>query len=109
MAAAVWLTVQLVPGLVFSGDVWGLLVVALLVGVANGIVIPTLKLLALPVRILTLGLATLAINIAVVFGIIVLTENLDIGLSSDGFGSTALGALVLTVLSSVISLVTKDD
>lgn len=109
MMAAVWITVQLVPGLEFSGDTWSLLVVALLLGVANGIVIPILKLLALPVRILTLGLATLAINVAVIVGLIVLAENLDLGISSDGLGATMLGALALTVLSSIISYLTDDD
>ena len=109
MMAAVWLTVQVVPGLEFSGDAWSLLVVALLLGVANGIVIPILKLFALPVRILTLGLATLAINVAVIVGLIVLAENLDLRISSDGFGATMLGALALTVLSSIISFVTDDD
>ncbi len=108
MMAAVWLTVQIVPGLEFTGDFWALLLVALLLGVANGIVIPILKLFALPVRILTLGLATLVINVAVIIGLIALAENLDLGISSDGLLASTLGALALTVLSSIISFLTND-
>ena len=74
----------------------------------EGIVIPVLKLFALPLRILTLGLATLAINLVVLFGVIALAQNLDLGVTSDGFWSTLLGALVLTVLSSIISALVRD-
>lgn len=108
MMGAAWVTFRVVPGLRFDGDGWALLFVALLIGVANGIVIPILKLFALPLRIVTLGLATLAINLVVLFGVIALAENLDLGVTSDGFWSTLLGALILTVLSSIISALVSD-
>lgn len=108
MMGAAWATFRIVPGLSFDGDGWALLFVALLIGVANGIVIPVLKLLALPLRIVTLGLATLAINLVVLFGVIALAQNLDLSVTSDGFWSTLLGALVLTVLSSIISALVRD-
>lgn len=108
MVGAVWLTFRVVPGLGFDGDTWALLVLALLVGVANGFVIPIIKLFAIPLRILTLGIATLAINLLVMFGLIALAQALDLGITSNGFGAELLGALVLTVLSSLISFLTKD-
>ena len=108
MMGAVWLSFWLVPGLTFSGDWLALLVFAVLIGLANAVVIPLLKLLALPLRIVTLGLATLAINIGVMILVIIIGESMDLGVSSDGFVSTLLGALLLTVLSSVVSWLVKD-
>jgi putative membrane protein len=108
MVVAVWLTFRIVPGLGFDGEAWVLVVLALLVGLANAIVIPILKVFALPLRVMTLGLATLAINVAVMFALIILAGSLDVGITSDGALANILGALVLTVLSSVISFLVRD-
>ena len=54
-AAALWIATEVVPGISFDGD-WRLLfVVALLFGVLNVSVRPLLKLLTLPILILTIG------------------------------------------------------
>ena len=108
MVGALWATIAIVPGLSFEGA-WGTLVLlAVLVALANAVVIPILKALALPLRIVTLGLATLAINIGVLVILLLAAESMDLGISSDGLPSSLLGALVLTVLSSVISFLVKD-
>ena len=108
MVGALWATIAIVPGLSFEGA-WGALVLlAVLIALANAVVIPILKALALPLRIVTLGLATLAINIGVLVILLLVAESMDLGISSDGFPSSLLGALVLTVLSSVISFLVKD-
>ncbi len=106
--AAVWATFALVNGLTFDGDWLGLLVIALVIGVANAIVIPLLKLVSIPVRIMTLGLFTLVINVGVVFLVIVVTESLELGVASSGWLATLLGAFLLTIFSSMISMLTKD-
>lgn len=108
MVVAVWLTFRIVPGLDFDGEPWVLVVIALLVGLANAIVIPIIKAFALPLRVMTLGLATLAINVLVMFALIILASSLDLGITSDGALSNVLGALVLTVLSSVVSFLVRD-
>ncbi|MGI9585706.1 MAG: phage holin family protein [Acidimicrobiia bacterium] len=108
MVLAVWVTFAVVDGLSFDGDWLGLVIVALIIGVANAVVIPLLKLISLPVRIVTLGLFTLVINIAVLLGVIVLADILDLGVSSTGFVPTLIGALLLTVFSSIISMIAKD-
>ena len=58
MVLAVWATFAIVTGLSFNGDWVVLVVVALIVGIANAVVITLLKLISLPVRIL--GLFALA-------------------------------------------------
>ena len=55
-AAALWVAIQLVDGIDHRGSVWSLLFVALVFGVLNASVRPLLKLLSIPILIVTLGL-----------------------------------------------------
>ncbi|HHC08249.1 MAG TPA: phage holin family protein [Actinobacteria bacterium] len=107
-ALAVWLTVNLVPGLSFDGPLWVLGVVGLALGVVNAVIKPIVKLLALPIRLVTLGLFTLVINVALMAGVIWLAGQLDSGIQSTGFGATLLGGLVLAVVSWALQLVVPD-
>jgi putative membrane protein len=61
-AAALWVAVQIVPGLEFDGSVVALLLVALILGVINAVVRPILTVLSLPLVLLTLGLFLLVVN-----------------------------------------------
>lgn len=108
MVGVAWLTFWIVPGLGFDGEWYQLVILALVVGAANAVVIPILKLLALPIRIVTLGIATLAINLGVMFLLIAGAEAVDLGVTSDGAWSNLLGALVLTVGSSLVSWVVRE-
>jgi putative membrane protein len=107
-AAIVWFTFDVIDGLTFGGDWVALLLVVALLAFANAFVRPILKLLALPVRIVTLGIATLVINISVVVGVLWLAGQLDLGVTSDGWAATMIGALMITVLSSIVSAIVKD-
>ena len=107
-ASIVWLTFEVITGLTFDGSWFGFLAIVALLAVANAFVLPLLKLLALPVRLMTLGLATLAINVGVIVAVIWLAESLDLGVSSTGWGPTILGAAMITILSSIVSTLIKD-
>lgn len=107
-AAIVWLTFAVIDGLTFGGDWFEFLSVVALFAFANAFVLPILKVLALPVRIVTLGIATLAINVAVIVGVIWTAEQLNLGISGTGWGPTILGALMITILSSIVSTLIKD-
>lgn len=98
-AAALWVAVALLPGLDFDGEVLALLAIALILGVANVIVKPILALVSLPLVILTLGLFLLVVNAIVLALVIAVSGALDLGLTSDGFGWTFLGALVVSLVS----------
>ena len=88
----------LVPGIHYS---WPMVIVAALVlGVVNAIIRPILILLSLPLEILTLGLFTFVIN-ALLFWFV---GHLGIGLTVDGFGAAFIGAIILTIVSWVLSL-----
>ena len=60
-ALAVWITAYTLEGVTVE-PWWAAMLVALVLGLINTLVRPTVKLLALPINILTLGLFTLVIN-----------------------------------------------
>lgn len=111
-AVAIWLATLLLSGLdVVGGDsdagrVVVFLVVALVFGVVNAIVKPIVKLLALPLYILTLGLFTIVVNAAMLWLVAWLSEMTEYGLRVDNFGTALLGALIISIVSFVLSVVT---
>ena len=101
-SAAAWLTVWLVPGLSFSGEWWWWLVFGLAIGVINSTIKPIAKLLTIPIRIVTLGLFTLVINVGLMALAIWIARDAEVGLTSESLAATLGGALVLTVVASVL-------
>ncbi len=98
-AASVWVAVRLLEGLHFEGSPLALLGLALLMGVLNVLVKPILTLLSLPLIVLTLGLFLLIVNALVLSLVIALSGVLGIDFTSDGFGWTMLGAVVISLVS----------
>jgi putative membrane protein len=105
-AAALWVAIQLVDGIDHRGSWWALLLVALVFGVLNASVRPLLKLLSIPLLIVTLGLFIFVIN-AVMLRLTSWVSNLlDLGFSVDGFWPAFFGGLVVSVVSLLLSLFT---
>ena len=103
-AAALWAATRLVPGISFDGD-WRLLfVVALVFGVLNVSVRPVLMLLTLPFLIVTLGLFTFVLNALMLWLTSAISNALGLGFHVEGFGAAFLGALVVSVVSFMLSL-----
>lgn len=113
-AVAIWLATLVLDGLeVVGGDDTGqrvlvFLGVALVFGVVNAIVKPVVKLLSLPLYILTLGLFTLVVNAAMLLLVGWLSEQTDYGLRIDGFWTALLGAVIISVASFIMSLAVRD-
>jgi len=105
-AAALWVAVQLLDGLEFTGSWLALLGIALLLGVVNVIIKPILSILSLPLVIITLGLFLLVINAIALAIVIAISGAMDLGLTSDGFGWTFLGALIISLVSWGLEAVT---
>jgi putative membrane protein len=105
-AVALWVATRFVPGISFDGD-WRLLfLVALIFGVLNASVRPVLALLSLPLLILTLGLFTFVLNALMLWLTGVLSDALGLGFHVTGFWAAFLGALVVSLVSLVLSFVT---
>jgi putative membrane protein len=99
-AAALWVAVLLLDGLELREDAWvELLIIGLILGVVNVVVRPIVTILSLPLVILTLGLFLLVVNAIVLHVVILISGALDLGLTSDGFGWTFLGALIVSLVS----------
>ena len=107
-AAALWVAIRFVPGIRFAGDEITLLLVALVFGLLNAIIRPILILLSLPILILTLGLFTFVLNALMLWLTSWLSAKLGLGFHVDGFWPAFLGALVVTVVSAVLSLLVRD-
>ena len=103
-AAALWAATRITPGISFDGDWWTLLVVALIFGVLNVSVRPLLWFMTLPLLIVTLGLFTFVLNALMLWLTGVVSEWLGLGFHVDGFGAAFLGALVVSVVSFMLSL-----
>ena len=103
--AAVWL----VPGIDLQGPWWGLAVVALLFGLSNAAVRPLLMLLALPFVIVTLGLFMLVINALMLYLTSWLAQGFDIYFTVANFGSAVLGAIIISLISTGLRLLSGES
>lgn len=102
-AFGLWLASRVVPGIVIDGA--GTLAgAALLLGVVNAIVRPALVVLTLPITILTLGLFLFVVN-AATFGLVAYFLR---GFHIDGFVAALLGSLLVSYISWLLSVFTKD-
>lgn len=74
----IWLADRVVAGVDFTSNWETLLLVGLVLGVANFFIKPILNLITLPAKILTLGLAGLLINVAIIWAIDIIFKELII-------------------------------
>jgi putative membrane protein len=100
-AIALIVVAYIVPGIHVSG-IGGALIAALILGIVNAILRPILIILSLPLELVTLGLFTLVIN-ALLFWLV---GALHVGLDVAGFWPAFWGAIVMAIVSWLISLVT---
>jgi putative membrane protein len=100
-AVALLAVAYVVPGIHVSGF-WSAVLVALILGIVNAILRPILFIITLPLQILTLGLFTLVIN-ALLFWLV---GTWHLGLYVDGFWPAFWGALVMTIVSWILSALT---
>jgi putative membrane protein len=107
LLAAVWL----VPGIRVEGTAWIVYaVMAIILGLVNAIVRPLLKFLTCPLIILTLGLFTLVINgVTLWLSSWVAIHWFGVGFYVDDFWSALLGALIVSVVTVVLSTLVKED
>ena len=95
---------RITPGIFFDGEWWTLFVVALIFGVLNVSVRPLLWFMTLPLLIVTLGLFTFVLNALMLWLTGAISDSLGLGFHVEGFGAAFLGALVVSVVSFVLSL-----
>jgi putative membrane protein len=113
-AVALWVAVVLVGGVdidarTTAGKLGTLLVVAVIFGLVNAVLRPIVLVLSCPLIILTLGLFALVAN-ALLFWLTAAVSNaLGAPFHVDGFWAAFWGALVVSIVSWLLSLFVRRD
>ena len=107
-AAALWVATRLVPGVTFSGDWLPFLGVALVFGVINAFIRPVAKILTFPLIIVTLGIFSLVVNGLMLWLTSSLSMALGLGFQVSGFWAALFGAMVVSIVSTLLSMLVRD-
>ena len=99
---AIMLAIKFVPGIVYSGEWWGILIVSMIFGLVNTVIRPLIKLFTFPLLILTLGLFTFIINAMMLSLTSWLSETLRLGFHVEGFKAAFWGSFVISIVSMVL-------
>lgn len=108
-AAALWVATRIVPGVSYQGEVLPFLGVALVFGVVNAIIRPITKVLTFPIIILTLGIFIFVINGLMLWLTGSLSTSLGLGFHVTGFWAAFWGALVVSIVSTMLSMFVGDS
>ena len=103
--AAIWVAAQLLDGVSYSDDIGRLLVAALVLTIANWLVKPVLTVLALPVILLTLGIALFFVSLAM----LLLTAALVNGFSIDGFWDAVAATIIVWAVNAAVHAIADRD
>ena len=106
---ALYVAAKLVPGIHADGGWPVLVLMALIFGLVNALIRPILKFLTCPLIMLTLGLFTLVINALMLQLASWLGRQLGLGFYVAGFWPAFWGALVISVVSFVLTMLIGDE
>ena len=103
-AVALVVAIRIVPGAAFEGEWWQLAILAAIFGVVNAYLRPIVKLLSLPLTLITFGLVGFVINTAMVIVGAAISDNLGLGFSLGGWppGAIELDTIIAAFLTSLI-------
>lgn len=108
-AIALWAATRLVTGITFHGSWIGLACVAIVFGLLNAFVRPILTFLAFPLLIVTLGFFILVLNAVMLLLTSGLASRLGIDFHVSGFSAAFWGAIVIGIVSFLLSIFIRDD
>ncbi len=118
-AIAFYILVQLLPTMFgYAGGLVGLAVIAIVFGVVNGLIGPIVKTAALPISFMTMGRVGFLINGALLLLTALIAGQLGFDLTvgdfppdlltADTIIAAVIGAVVLSLISTVIRLAVPD-
>jgi putative membrane protein len=113
-AIALWVTTLIVPGVEVTGrsgadTALTLIVVALIFGVVNAVLKPVIKVFGCVFYLLTLGLFALVVNALLFLLTDWIARGLDLSFHVNGFWAAFWGAIVMAVVSWLITIVVPDS
>lgn len=108
---ALFVAAWLVPGIRIEGNAWVIYaVMAIILGFINAIIRPILKFLSCGLIIITLGLFVLVVNGLTLWLASAIAVNwFRIGFYVDGFWPAFFGALIVSIVSIILSALVKND
>jgi len=102
----IYLAAQVVPGIALRGKpLWPALLAGLVLALINAVVRPVLKIITLPLTLLTLGLFLFVLNAFCLW----LTSAVVPGFDVHGFRAAFLGALLITLVSWALTVFLTDS
>jgi putative membrane protein len=118
-AIAFYVLTEFLPqvGVTYDGELIGLLVLAVIFGVINGLIGPLVKTAAIPINFMTMGLVGFLINAGLLLVTALIADsagfNLTVGdfppdLTADTLVAAILGSVVLSIVSTVVRQVIPD-
>jgi putative membrane protein len=102
--AALWVAARLLSGVDYR-HAWHLVVAGLVFAIVNWLVKPVVTVLALPLIILTLGIALFFVNLLMLY----VTSWVAPGFVVDGFGQAVLATIVIWLVNVVLRAVFGVD
>jgi putative membrane protein len=117
IAVGVAVVAYLYPSITYGEDVGTLAVVALILGLLNAFVRPILKVLSLPLTVMTFGLFGIVINAALLLAVAFIADAVGFDFVVGGFppdfGLSAIvaavvGAIGISIVSTIAGMVLPD-
>src|SRR3954464_2765129 len=105
LAIAVAVTAWLLPGVDLHGGVFAVLWISFLFGLVNPHLGTVLRILTLPLILLTFGLFALLVNTL----IIAITAGLSSDLDIDSFWAAFWAAILISIISTVLTYLFRRD
>ncbi len=108
--AAIYIVNHTIGGITLQNPSWTAFIwMALIFGLVNALLRPLISILTCPLIILTLGLFTLLINTFLFYLVGYIGAFFKVGYTIDNFWSAFVGAIVVTVVSILLSMILRDD
>jgi putative membrane protein len=105
LAVAFAITAWLLSGLDVSGGAWGYIWVSALFGIVNAIIGTILRILTLPLTLMTLGLFSIVVNAF----LLQITDGITDHLTIDEFFWTAIwAAIILSIVSVILDMIVRS-
>lgn len=98
-AAAILIAAKFVPGFIFGGTLFDLLVAGAIIGLINAVIKPAIAFISLPVIFLTLGLFYIILNVA----LLILAARFIPHLAIHGFWAAFWGVIIISLMNSLVS------
>ena len=95
---ALWVAAKALDGISYGGDIWVLVVAGLVFGLVNFFLKPIITVLALPLIIVTLGVAYFFVNLFMLY----LTDWLVGRFDVASFGAAVVGTIIIWAVNMVV-------